>query len=124
MANLFRYVEDLEAVPESGSWKGYFDFVSVANVAADIVEAVMAAGEEGGKAGVRYMYEAGEIVYPLSVVREMSDSGHQLPVRTMPLVEWVREAREKGLNPMLAEYLLMADKTGSALAFPELVKDA
>ncbi|KAK1960815.1 PKS-NRPS hybrid [Colletotrichum sublineola] len=125
MANLFRYVEDLEAVPDSGSWKGYFDFVSVENVAADIVEAVMTAAAQGeDNTGVRYLYEASEIVYPLSVVREMSESGHQLPVRTMPMKEWVHEATKKGLNTMLAEYLLMAEKTGSALAFPKLIKNA
>ncbi|KAK2051210.1 acetyl-CoA synthetase-like protein, partial [Colletotrichum caudatum] len=124
MANLFHFVEELEAVPDSGSWKGYFDFVSVENVAADIVEAVMAAAswEEQNKTGIRYLYESSEIVYPLSVVREMSDSGHQLPVRIMPMKEWVHKAKKKGLHTMLAEYLLMAEKTGSALAFPKLIR--
>ncbi|KAK2042687.1 hypothetical protein LZ31DRAFT_623187, partial [Colletotrichum somersetense] len=79
--------------------------------------------KEGG-AGVGHLYEASEIVCPLFVAREMSDSGRQLPVKTMPMQERVREATEKGLNTMLAEYLLMAEKTGSALAFPKLVKDA
>ncbi|KAK2040788.1 hypothetical protein LZ31DRAFT_544519 [Colletotrichum somersetense] len=36
----------------------------------------------------------------------------------------VHEATRRGLNTMLAEYLLMAEKTGSALAYPKLVKDA
>lgn len=125
MGNLFKYVEDMEAVPESGVWKGYFDFVSVENVAAEIVKAAVTSDlGEGEKTatGVRYLYEAGDIVYPLSVVREMSESGGQLPVKTMPLGEWVQEARKRGLNSMLAEYLLSADRTDSALAFPKLVK--
>lgn len=134
MQNLFRLVEEMQAVPASGAWKGNFDFVSVENVAADIVAAAVEGekkqGEELGQQGpvsatVRYRYEAGEIVYPLAVMEELraeAGDGAKLPIRTMPLAEWVEEAQALGLNSMLAEYLLLADRNGSPLAFPRLVK--
>lgn len=122
MANMFKYIELLQAVPESDSWKGNLDFVSVENVAADIVQAVVAANLAPGGA-VKFIYEAGDIVYPLSMVKDMSESGAKLPVKTMPLAQWVEKAAEQGLDAMLAEYLVKAAGTGTSLAFPKLIKD-
>lgn len=128
MRNLFCFVEEMKAVPESQAWRGYFNFVSVENVAADVVAAVMQSrdsGEQHKGNPVRYLFEAGEIVYPLAMMRELQsgdkDAG-QLPVRTLPLSEWVEEAKKRGLDSMLAEYLVTADGNGSPLAFPKLVK--
>lgn len=124
MSNLFRYTEVLEAVPESRAWKGWFDFVSVQSVAAGVVEAVREGGLEPGR--VRYLFESGEIEYPLAVVREMSEAagekGGVMPVRTVPLEEWVDGAEKAGLDPMLAAYLRGADEAGAPFAFPRLVK--
>ncbi|KAI6355345.1 copper-binding transcription factor [Pyricularia grisea] len=122
MGNMFKYIELLEAVPESDSWKGNFDFVSVENVAADVVQAVVAANA-AASGGVKYIYEAGDIIYPLSMVKDMSEGGAELPVKTIPLAQWVKQAAEMGLDAMLAEYLLKAAKTGTVLAFPKLLKN-
>ena len=124
MGNLFKYIEAMEAVPDSSSWKGYIDFVSVENVAAEIVKAVVDGAISEETTGVRYLYEAGDIVYPLSALADMSEGGGRLPVNMMPLATWLQEATKRGLNPMLAEYLLNVDKAGSGIALPKLVKRA
>ena len=71
---------------------------------------------------VRYLYSAGEIVYPLAVVRELTDGGSGLPVKTMPVKEWVDAAEEKGLDQMLAAYMRSVGESSNPLAFPKLIK--
>lgn len=119
MGNLFRFVERLEAVPESKEWKGYFDLISVHTVATAIMKAAMGEQRTGG---VRYQYEAGEMVYPLSTMEDVAKSMEDFPIRTMPLEEWVEQAEEKGLNPLLGAYLRGAAARNSRWAFPKLIK--
>jgi hybrid polyketide synthase/nonribosomal peptide synthetase ACE1 len=121
MGNLFRFVERLEAVPESKEWKGYFDLISVHSVAAAIVKSVVQERRQGDD-GVRYQYEAGEMVYPLSTMSDMSDlSAEGFSVKTLPLAEWIEKAEKVGLNPLLAAYLKSAAASNVRWAFPKLV---
>lgn len=119
MSNMFKYVELLEAVPQGAAWKGYFDFISVHSVAAAIVKSVTGPQH----AAVRYLYSAGEIVYPLAVMKELTESGSGLSVKTLPVEEWVQAAEEKGLDQMLAAYMRSVGESSNPLAFPKLVKD-
>ena len=119
MSNMFNYVELLEAVPQGAAWKGYFDFISVHSVAAAIVKSVV--GPQN--AAVRYLYSAGEIMYPLAVVKELMKGGSGLPVKTMPVNEWVDAAEEKGLDQMLAAYMRGVGESSNPLTFPKLLKD-
>ena len=118
MSNMFKYVELLEAVPQGAAWKGYFDFISVHSVAGTIVKSV---GERPDTA-MRYLYSAGEIVYPLAVVKELTDSGSSLPVQTLPVNEWVDAAEKRGLDQMLAAYMRTVGESSNPLAFPKLIK--
>ena len=119
MSNMFKYVELLEAVPQGAAWKGYFDFISVHSVAAAIVKSVV---ERQDTTAVRYLYTAGEIVYPLAVVKELTEGGSGLPVKTLPVKEWVDAAEEKGLDQMLAAYMRSVGESSNPLAFPKLIK--
>lgn len=130
MGNLFRFVERVGAVPESPAWKGYFDLISVHSVAAAIVASVVGTAlapaeqqQQQEHPGVRYQYEAGEILYPLSTMADMMQAGQgEFAVGTLPLDQWVERAEEKGLNPLLAAYLRTAAAKNSRLAFPKLIK--
>ncbi|KAI1115885.1 putative PKS-NRPS protein [Nemania sp. NC0429] len=123
MGNLFKYVERLEAVPESAAWKGYFDLISVHTVASTVVRsAVTTSAREGSGVNVKYQYESGEIVYPLSTMKDMLQTGSDIPVRVLSLGDWVDEAQAKGLNPMLAAYLQGTVGDNTRLAFPKLIK--
>lgn len=119
MSNMFRYVELLEAVPQGNAWKGYFDFISVHSVAAAIIKSIV----EEQKPSVRYRYSAGEIVYPLAIMKELTESGSSLPVKTLPVNDWVDAAEDKGLDHMLAAYMRRVGESSNPLAFPKLVKD-
>jgi hybrid polyketide synthase/nonribosomal peptide synthetase ACE1 len=102
--------------------------ISVQSAAAAVVRAVVEEGEsrngeEGG--AVRYVYEAGEIVYPLSAMAEMKEfAADVFEVKTLPLEEWVEKAEELGFNPLLGAYLKRETTTGHGRvrwAFPKLV---
>ncbi|KAI1193519.1 putative PKS-NRPS protein [Nemania serpens] len=122
MGNLFKFVERLEAVPESAAWKGYFDLISVHTVAGIVARSVVVPGNQARESGVKYQYESGEIVYPLSTMKDMLQMGSDLPVRVLSLGDWVEEAQAKGLNPMLAAYLRGTVGDNTRLAFPKLIK--
>ncbi|KAI1739057.1 hypothetical protein F4680DRAFT_423763 [Xylaria scruposa] len=122
MGNLFKFVERLEAVPDSPAWKGYFDLISVHTVADIIARSVIASSNRTSESGVKYQYEAGEIVYPLSTMKDMMQLGSDFPVRVLGLRNWVDEAQAKGLNPMLAAYLRASVGENTRLAFPKLIK--
>lgn len=122
MGNLFKYVERLEAVPESAAWKGYFDLISVHSVASTITKSVVVPSNQVREYEVKYQYESGEIVYPLSTMKDMLQMGSDLPVRVLSLGDWVDEAQAKGLNPMLAAYLQGTVGDNTRLAFPKLIR--
>ena len=119
MSNMFRYVELLKAVPQGAGWKGYVDFISVHSVAAVIVKSVT---EHQDTTAVRYLYSAGEIIYPLTVVKELTEGGSSLPFQTLPVNEWVDAAEEKGLDQMLAAYMRSVGDSSNPLTFPKLIK--
>ncbi|RFU80561.1 acyl transferase acyl hydrolase lysophospholipase [Trichoderma arundinaceum] len=121
MGNLFKFVERLEAVPESKDWKGYFDLISVHSVAAAIVKAVTEV-QHSADTGISYQYESGEIVYPLSTMADVTKMTEEFPIKVMPLEEWIEKAEAAGLNPLLASYLKQATVRNSRWAFPKLVK--
>ena len=70
-------------------------------------------------AAVRYLYSAGEIVYPLAVVKELTEAGSGLSVKTTPVKEWVDSAVERGLDQML---MRSVGESSNPLAFPKLIK--
>lgn len=39
--NMFRFVERLEAMPDSSAWKDYFDLISVHSVVSAIVKSIV-----------------------------------------------------------------------------------
>ncbi|KAI1125592.1 hypothetical protein F5Y10DRAFT_294472 [Nemania abortiva] len=105
MGNLFKFVERLEAVPDSPAWKGYFNLISAHTVAGTVTRSVVASSNRTSGSGVQYQHEAGEIVYPLSTMKDTMQLGSDFPVRVLGLRDWVDEAQAKGLHPMLATYL-------------------
>lgn len=118
MSNMFKYIELLEAVPQGPAWNGYFDFISVHSVAAAIIKSIIGRQD----VAVSYLYSAGEIVYPLAVVKDLTEGGSGLPVKTLPVNEWVDAAEEKGLDQMLAAYMRSVGESSNPMAFPKLVK--
>jgi hypothetical protein len=122
MNYLFKHVELLEAVPESASWNGGFDFISVHSAAATILQAVRAQYAGTDVAVITYSYQAGEMVYLLQLVRELADGGAGLLVKSVPMGKWVEKAEQRGFNLILAACLWSVTEGGISLAFPRLVQ--
>jgi hypothetical protein len=107
---------------ESASWNGDFDFISVHSAAATILQAVRAKYAGADVAAITYSYQAGEMVYLLQLVRELTDGGTGLPVKSVPMGKWVEKAEQRGFNSMLAACLRSVTEGGILLAFPRLVQ--
>lgn len=124
--SLLRYSRKVGAVPVSDVWdaEGELDFISVGATAEKIAAAAI---EERGPAQpratlLRFMHHSGEVRVPLHAVKRFLErqSGQQL--RAVPLAVWVAEAEIAGLDPLVAEVLVEAEKRGVKMAFPKLVK--
>lgn len=124
--SLLRYSRKVGAVPISDVWdaEGELDFISVGATAEKISAAAI---EERGPAQpratlLRFMHHSGEVRVPLHAVKRFLErqSGRQL--RAVPLAVWVAEAEIAGLDPLVAEVLVEAERRGVKMAFPKLVK--
>ncbi|RDL33251.1 putative hybrid nrps pks [Venustampulla echinocandica] len=120
MTNLLHYSRTIKAVPDTSLWRGYIDLVSVGRVAMDIANQVYE--DYSWPGNVKYLYESGEQEILLSDIRgvlERATGGSK--IETVRMEEWVSRAEEKGLNPLLGEYLRHID--GTPFVFPRLVHE-
>jgi hybrid polyketide synthase/nonribosomal peptide synthetase ACE1 len=111
MSNILNYAKKIRAVAVSESWRGYFDFISVEKTAMSIVDEVVAnsqAGSTHDTASVKYVYQAGETVVPMSELRDFLEKTTGESFELIPLDEWVVLAEKAGLSPLLAVYLRQA----------------
>ena len=72
---------------------------------------------------VKYLFESGEQEIPLSDIKGVleRENGGESSVDTVTMEEWVSRTEEKGLNPLLGEYLRRVN--GTPLVFPRLVRE-
>ncbi|KAI9776743.1 MAG: putative Hybrid PKS-NRPS biosynthetic cluster [Geoglossum umbratile] len=123
--SLLRYSRQVGAVPVSDVWDadGELDFVSVGTVAEQVATA---ATEESGQRqsgqALRFMHHSGEVRVALHAVKQFLERESGRHLRAVPLAVWVAEAEMAGLNPLVAEVLVEAERRGVKMAFPKLVK--
>ncbi|RYP44645.1 hypothetical protein DL768_008911 [Monosporascus sp. mg162] len=118
MSNLMKYAQQTKAIPDSSSWKGYFDFISVQTVATTMMDAIMG-GSQQESPSVRYVYETGETVIAINDIRSVLETGIGESFKVLPLVEWLDVVEQAGMNPLLVAYLRRA-ASGEVL-FPQLI---
>ena len=121
MSNVLAYSRATRLVPDTSSWQGWIDMVSVESVAMEIADQVYE--DYSWPGNVKYLFESGEQEIPLSDIKgvlEREDGGWS-QVDTVTMKEWVSHAEEKGLDPLLGEYLRRVD--GTPLVFPRLVRE-
>ncbi|KAI1463640.1 putative hybrid NRPS/PKS enzyme [Daldinia caldariorum] len=121
MSNMFKYSRANGLVPDTKSWSGWIDMISVESVAMQIADQVYE--DYSWPGNVKYLYESGEQEVRISdmkgVLERESSSG--LKVKTVSMDEWISRAVEKGLNPLLGEYLRRMD--GVPAYFPRLIRE-
>ncbi|KID72760.1 Polyketide synthase-nonribosomal peptide synthetase [Metarhizium brunneum] len=118
MGNLVQFSRKMAAIPNTSLWRGWLDFISVDRAAMQIVDEVYEDYSWPGH--VKYLYESGEEVVPLSDMKGVMEREHGSVFQTVLMKEWVERAEEEGLNPLLGEYLNSASAT--PLVFPRLVR--
>ncbi|KAJ5543624.1 hypothetical protein N7461_009627 [Penicillium sp. DV-2018c] len=121
MGNVIRYTKETRKVPDSTSWAGVFDLISVESVASQLLEAVHQSGKtELSTDSVRYLYESGEITIGRDEIMPLMESGTGQEFQMVPLDEWVTLAEQAGMSPLLGEYLRSVGD-GQVL-LPKLIK--
>lgn len=130
MSGLIKYSRSARAVPDTSTWKGQLDFVSVQGAAKEIVEQAVSLWTAGAKVEnetspgkVRYVYESGEWIVGFGDILNHVQGGTAKPVRLLPFLEWASVLEEAGMNPLLAAYLRhLIPSEESVLLLPRLVK--
>ena len=120
MANMTQYAAKIGAVPDTRGWSGRFDFVTVQNVAKDIVSTVLGDFPTTGEKKVHFRFQSGDVVIDSDDVQKSANIAGGVPLDVIPFDVWVERAEEAGLNPLLGLYLRRAAKGG--LLLPKLVK--
>lgn len=121
MSNVIRYCQETKKIPDSGSWSGVFDFISVQSAATQIVEAVHSSGAaDTGKGGVRYLHESGEIQLGQDEVQSLMETGTGHQFELVPVDEWVDHAEKAGMSSLLGIYLRKA--SAGQVLLPRLIK--
>ncbi|KAI2612374.1 PKS-NRPS hybrid [Hypoxylon fragiforme] len=118
MANLLQFSRKIAAVPDTGAWSGWLDFISVEKAAMQIADEVYEDYSWPGH--VKYLYESGEQVVALEDMKGVLEREIGSAVEVVEMEEWIARAAQQGLNPLLAEYLKHA--AGATLVFPRLVR--
>nr|AFI23580.1 PKS-NRPS hybrid [Colletotrichum higginsianum] len=103
VSNLLKYAEKVKAVPDMGLWKGWLDFVSDETTAMQIVDEVYEDCSWPGH--VRYFYQSGEEMIPLSNLRGFLGNKIGGNVDVLPMNDWLTIAERQGMNAMLCEYM-------------------
>lgn len=130
MSSLIHYAQLTTSVPDTSSWKGQLDFISVELASKTILEQVMTAhsppekigGAEANVPSIRYVYESGELIVSFDQIRTHLQNNTGKEVTVLPFMEWVDVLENKGMSSLLATYLRRLVSDGQ-LSLPRLVRE-
>ncbi|KAJ5784606.1 Acyl transferase/acyl hydrolase/lysophospholipase [Penicillium pulvis] len=120
MSNIMRYCQETKSIPDTKSWPGGFDLISVDSVAEQIVDAVHESGLSAGCEDVRFRYESGELELGQEEVQEVMEAGTGEKFEVVSVAEWVDLAEKAGMSALLGMYLRKA--TDGQVLLPRLIK--
>ncbi|KAI3317086.1 PKS-NRPS hybrid [Xylariaceae sp. AK1471] len=103
VTNLLRFARETNAIPDTSAWSGWLDIVSVERTAMQIVDEVYE--DYSWPGNVKYLYESGDEVVPLSDLRRVLERETGSSVEELPMKDWVKGAEIRGMNPLLGDYL-------------------
>lgn len=144
MQSILHYSRIIGAVPVSDVWditsRGHLDFIMVETVAEGVVGSVLDgvfaqptaitafqdthtyAPSESDSTTLRFAHHLGEVQVPIHAVGQYLQKQTGKSLRAVPLTVWVVEAEMAGLDPLVAEVLIEAERSGIQMSFPKLVK--
>lgn len=132
MSNVLTYTLRMRTMPQSQTWAGYFDFVSVERVALDIFESIIPSPpnhpmDQDGETGITYLFSSGELVIPIpssdtpSTTNSANSMG--LSLSTLPMSDWVDRAEEMGMSGLVGAYIRKT-MVGEKTVMPKLMRKA
>ncbi|QQK39474.1 Hybrid NRPS/PKS enzyme, putative [Penicillium digitatum] len=123
MDNLMRFTKETQKVPDSSSWSGVFDLISVQSAARQLLEAIhQSSVAELATGSVRYLYESGEMKIGRDEMIPLMESESGQNFQMVSLDEWVNAAEQAGMSVLLGEYLRQA--SDGQVLLPRLIKNA
>ncbi|KGO44322.1 Acyl transferase/acyl hydrolase/lysophospholipase [Penicillium expansum] len=123
MGNVMRFTKETQKVPDSSSWSGVFDLISVQSAASQLLEAVYQSSvAELGTGSLNYLYESGETKIGRDEIMPLMESGSGQQFQIVSLDEWVNAAEQAGMSVLLGEYLRRA--SDGQVLLPRLIKSA
>ena len=109
-------------VPNSDRWKGTMDFISVEKTAEGILRDVNLPGTLPPVGGVTFKHQASEIVVPMAEMQAYLERETGAVFEVVGLREWIVQAKEQGLNALVAEYLETVESMDEDVVFQRLVR--
>ena len=123
IANVLKYCQKTRMMPDSSSWSGMFDLISVESVGSQIVETALRSTQshddaQGGE--TRFVHECGEIQLAPSQVKSFLElkTGHRFEI--IPLNDWIEYAERAGMSTLIGIYLRQT--AGGLVLLPRLIK--
>ncbi|CAG8923339.1 unnamed protein product [Penicillium salamii] len=121
MGNVMRYAKETQKLPDSSSWTGVFDLISVESAASQILRAVYESSVPMSRgSGVTYCYESGEMEIGRDEIIPLLESGTGFEFQVVPLEDWVVAAENAGMSQLLGEYLRRS--SDGQVLLPRLLK--
>ncbi|PYI32190.1 hypothetical protein BP00DRAFT_473498 [Aspergillus indologenus CBS 114.80] len=104
--NVVRFSRALRAVPVlRGMVAGWLDFVDVQNVARGILAWVRDEESAEGEPLARFHHHAGDVVVSVEKFEEHLKDQTGEEIQTLELADWIQQAVQGGMSPMVGEYL-------------------
>lgn len=122
MQNLLRFSRKLKAVPQLKNFKGHLDFIPVEQVASGVLLDVLPDHKQSVSSTVKYRHQSGEVIIPVSEFQKSMERETGSVFRSLSLVDWITEAKEGGMDVMVAAYFGMLEDMDGDIRFPQLVK--
>ncbi|EEA23761.1 hybrid PKS-NRPS PsoA [Talaromyces marneffei ATCC 18224] len=120
---LTKYSVLLHAVPciDKEYITGQWDFITVHEVAKDIVESAIGCTTRN-TSGTTYVNHCSEIKVPHEGLKGYLEEKSGVTLREMDMEEWLTLAKEKGLHPLVYEFLAAFNKGKGQMVLPMIAK--
>ncbi|KAH8651343.1 putative polyketide synthase [Xylariales sp. PMI_506] len=124
---LLHWSTTVGAVPHVEHNRGSLDLVTIASACESILHHVLPPASSGGRRGVTYVHQVGDIVVPMKDLKRFGeqrkgrDGSKGKPFDVLPFGEWLSKATSAGLHPAVGALIEMMDAP-NAPDYPRLVK--
>jgi hybrid polyketide synthase/nonribosomal peptide synthetase ACE1 len=119
MHNLLQYSRKMKAVPDLSSWKGWFDFISVDNVASGVIDEILSSTSLE-KGTMKYVHQSGEMEVPVAEFKGFLEMEGRDKFETLSGHDWVSRAKDLGLHELVAAYVSHQGTANQPIVLPRM----